>query len=155
MGDLVIMPKREQRTYRNPDHDADTVGPEPAPTTKRKKKGIPLWVKWTGATALGAVVGVIATRKYDEMTGRNVPPEGELPPQGNPQPALGGGGGAAPFMPVFSFGGAVPGAPAAPQANPRRRPRTVAQLKLELRERQQAEKARNYESAEDAFYEED
>jgi hypothetical protein len=110
-----------------------------------------------GATALGAVVGGIAMRKYDVYfppePKKNDGPELEGNP---PQPMLssGFGGAPSPFMPVFSFGGAPQ--PTAPQPNaPRKRRKSIGELTQELRQRKQEERSSRYAAAEEAFYDED
>ncbi len=149
------MPRRH--TQQNPEDDDNVIDMDEQPPPKKKKSRIPTWVKWFGAVAGGSIVGGLAMRKYDQY----FPPEprdkgndgGDGEVAGNQQGALPAAPAPSPFMPVFSFGGAAPQQNPAPA--PSRRRKSTGQLKQELRQRQQEERATKYSAAEDAFFEDD
>ena len=150
MGDLVNMPRRPQR---NPDEDdVIDIGEEHQQPKKRKKKGFPSWLKWTGAVAAGSIVGGLAMRKWDQVfpPGNKNPEEIEgNPPQGTLPAATPGFN-----IPVFNFGGHGPAA--APQSNPpRKRRRSVGELQAELRQRKQEERAQRVSKVEEAWWEDE
>lgn len=158
------MPKRERQNVHhiNPEVDED-VDDAPPKAKKKKRRGIPTWMKWLGATAGGAIVGGIAMRKYDEYFPRNKDGDGnDGAPQSNPAlpsaPMMPGFGGSPPFMPIFSFGGGQQPF-AQPQRNPeperRRRKKSIAELREELRARQEEERDRKFTEAEDAFFDDE
>jgi hypothetical protein len=151
------MPRLNQDPVED-DEDMDDVDEEPRPK-KKKKSRFPGWLKWAGATAAGAIVGGVAMRKYDEYfppeSRKN--PDGEGP-EGNPHMLPTGQAPAMPMpmpmpfpMPFPMFGQQTQQNP----ERPRKRRKSVGELKAELRARQQEERARRVSAAEESWWEDD
>jgi hypothetical protein len=152
------MPKRYTGFRPNPEPETpmdDPDGPIDAPQPKKKKrKLIPGWLKWVGATAAGAVIGGIAMRKYDEYSGYRRNPE-PLPEPNPAQGALPSPNMPMPYpmpvpMPMFPT---APPAISAPASGPPAAELSVGELRQLVKRKVAAQKARRSRAVEEEFWE--
>ena len=155
------MPKRH-RASRVHTNESEPQSPDPLPPDtalpKKKRKGIPPWMKYTGATVLGTIIGAITMRKIDEY----FPPRRNKEPEDEPTPMLNQGlpalAGASPGLSLNIMPPAIapmfPTAPPAQAIHANPTDLTVGELKLLLKRRQQAAKARRNQVIAEEFWDE-